>query len=179
MFLVRLGGKDNGRSPGTEAFADPAVGLQDLEVRHDDLALVRPVVRFLTADRRGSTGVNSEFKIQDWVLDTSRVETVPMGFDDGGDGSTRSRVDIGADHKILGELGEVTVTVPKVDVGANIDKRRRRVANSATILLEFEDSVVNVIAVVQWNVTVDWLGSPYLGRDFDDKSGCGWVEGRD
>ena len=146
---------------------------------HNDLALVRTIVGLLAADWRGSTCVDSEFKIQDGILDAGRVEAIPMGFDDAGDSSASGRVDVGADDKILGELSEITITVPEMNVVANVDKRRSRMADSFTVLLELENGIIDVVAVVQWNVTVNRLGTPNLGRNFNDESGCGRAEGRE
>ena len=63
MFLMRLGGEDDRRAPRAEAFPDPAVGFEDFDVGHDDLAFVRSVVRLLAADRGRGASVDSEFEI--------------------------------------------------------------------------------------------------------------------
>jgi hypothetical protein len=62
------------------------------------------------------------------------------------------------------------VTVPKVDVGADIDKRFRGVADSFAVLFELEDTVINVITVVHGKVAVHRFGTPNLGGHVYDKS---------
>jgi hypothetical protein len=52
VFLMRLGGEDDGRTPRSEAFPHPAIGFQNLELGHDNFAFMRSAVRLLAADRR-------------------------------------------------------------------------------------------------------------------------------
>jgi hypothetical protein len=52
VFLVRLGGENDGRTPRSEAFPYPAIGFQNLELGHNNFAFMRSVVRLLAADRR-------------------------------------------------------------------------------------------------------------------------------
>jgi hypothetical protein len=44
------------------------------------------------------------------------------------------------------------------------------VADGISELLKFEDAVVDVVAIVHRNITVDGLGPPNFGRYFDNKS---------
>jgi hypothetical protein len=57
-----------------------------------------------------------------------------------------------------------------MNIGANIDERFGRVADGISELLKFEDAVVDVVAIVHRNITVDGLGPPNFGRYFDNKS---------
>jgi hypothetical protein len=91
-------------------------------------------------------------------------------LDDSDDVSTDSRGNVGADDEILLEFRKIALSVPKVNIGANINERFGRVADGITELLKFEDAVVDVVAVIHRNITVDGLGSPNFGRDFDHKS---------
>ncbi len=78
VFLMRLSSKDNGGTPRSETLSDPTVGLQNLELGHNNFAFVRSVMRLLAADRRGSASIDSEFKVEDGKLDTSAIKTVPV-----------------------------------------------------------------------------------------------------
>jgi hypothetical protein len=104
MFLVGLSSEDDGGAPGAKASADPAISLQDFDVRHDDLAFVGPIMGLLAADRRRGTGIDGKFEIQDRKLDTGAVEAIPMGFNDVDDGLAGFRSNVEADNKILVEL---------------------------------------------------------------------------
>jgi hypothetical protein len=54
-----------------------------------------------------------------------------------------------------------------MNIGANIDERFGRVADGIAELLKFEDAVVDVVAAVHRNITVDEIGPPNFGRCFD------------
>ena len=56
-----------------------------------------------------------------------------------------------------------------MNVGAVKNERLGRVAEGLAILFEFEDIVVNIIAVIEGHVAVDRLGSPDLGWYVNDK----------
>jgi hypothetical protein len=91
-------------------------------------------------------------------------------LDDSDDRSTDSRRNVGADDEVLLEFWEIALAVPKMNIGANIDEGFGRVADGITELLKFEDAVVDVVAVVHRNITVDGLGPPNFGRYFDHES---------
>ena len=135
----------------------------------NDNTFVGPVVWFPAADRGGGTGIEGEFEVQDGFLDASRVEAVPMGLNDGSNGGTSGRVGVGADDKVLDELGIVAGMVPEMDIGTDVFERCRRMADSVAILLEQEDVFVDVVAVIDWDVTIDRFGSPDLGWNVDLK----------
>jgi hypothetical protein len=143
---------------------------------------MRSVVRFLAADGGGSAGVNRKFKVQNWELDASAVEAIPIGRDDVDDAVTDFWSYVEADDEVLGEFREVTFLFPDMYVGADIDERFWRVANSFPILLEFEYALVDVVAIVHRNVFVNRLWAPDFRRDFDYQSssirGDGWRGGR-
>ena len=86
---------------------------------------------------------------------------------------------IGANDEVLGEFREVPVIVPKVDIGACVNERGRGVADCFPVLLKLKDAVVNVVAVVHWDVAVRRLGAPHLAWDVDYKSwDSRWGAGR-
>ena len=105
-------------------------------------------MRFLAADWGGSAGVNRKFKVQNWELDASAVEAIPIGRDDVDDAVTDFWGYVEANDEVLGEFREVTFLFPDMYIGANIDERFGRVANSFPMLLEFEDALVDVVAIV-------------------------------
>ena len=117
VLLMRLGSENNSGAPSTITFADPTIGLEDFEVLHDNVAFMRPVAWFLAANGRRATSVDGEFEVEDGFLHTSFVKAVPVALDDGNDRSFDDRVGIGADYKILLELGKITVTIPTENIG--------------------------------------------------------------
>jgi hypothetical protein len=60
-----------------------------------------------------------------------------------------------------------------MDVGAKIDKGNCRSADSFTVLFEKEDTVVDVIAVIQRYITINRFRSPNLRWDIDGKGVSG------
>ena len=134
---------------------------------HDDLAFVRSVVRLLAADGRRGAGIDSKFKVQDGVFDSCAVEAVPMRFDDVNDGGAGLGGNVEADDEVLGEFGEVSFSVPDMDVSADVGKGLRWMAEGLAELLEFENTVVEVVAVVHWDIPVDWFRAPDFGWDVD------------
>jgi hypothetical protein len=112
MFLMRFGGKDDGRTPRAITFSDPTVAEEDIDMLHDNLAFVGTVVGFLAACRRRPTSVDGKFEMEDGKLDTSRIEAVPMRLDDTDNGGADSGVDGRPNNKALGEFGDITIVVP-------------------------------------------------------------------
>jgi hypothetical protein len=140
-----------------------------LDVRHNDFAFMGPIMGFFAADSRGSAGINGEFKVEDRVLDTSGVETVPMGLDDVDDGGTNGGIDVGRDVEIFGEFREIACAIPEVDVSASVFERFGGVANGFAVLREEEDAVIDVVGVVHVDVAVDGFGAPDLRGNVDHK----------
>ena len=174
VFLVRFGGKDNGRAPRPETFPDPAVGFEDVNVGHDDLTLVRSVVGFLAADRRRGASVDSKFEIENRKLDACAVEAVPVRLNDVDDSGADLGSNIEANDEVLGKFWKVSFTIPQVDVGADVGKRFRWVAEGSAELFELEDALVKVVAVIHGDIAVDRFGAPYLGWNIDDKGTSKW-----
>ena len=142
---------------------------------HDNVAFMRPVAWFLAANRRRATSVDGKFKVEDGFLHTSFVKAVPVALDDGNDRSFDDRIGIGADYKILLELGKVMVTIPTLNISfvAADGKGLRWVTKSFTVLLELENIVIDIVAVVKWNVLIDGFGAPNLGWNVDNKVASG------
>lgn len=128
----------------------------------------------LTADRWRSTGVNSKFEVKNRELDAGTVETIPMGFNDVDNGGAGGKINIKTDDKVLVKFRLVARALPLVNVGANVDEGFRRVADGAAELLKLENTLIDVVTVVHRNVTVNGLGTPNLGWDFDDKDLSRW-----
>jgi hypothetical protein len=146
-------------------------------VGHDDLALMRAIPRLLAADRRRSTSIDGEFKIQNGKLDASAIKAVPVRFNDINNGSANCRVDVGTNIEVLGKFGKVTLTIPEMNIGTDVGEGLRWMANGFAILFKLEDALVDIVTVVDRNVTVDRLGAPYLGRDVNGE-GTGSRAGR-
>lgn len=134
---------------------------------HDDLAFVRSVVGFLTTDRWRSAGINCEFEIEDRKLDTGTIEAVPVRLDDVDNGSADVGSDIETDAEIFLEFRKVALTVPYMNISADVEEGCGGMANGFTKLLELEDTLVNVIAVIHCDIAVDRLRTPYFGWNID------------
>ena len=63
----------------------------------------------------------------------------------------------------------VTRRVPKVNVGAFVQVGNKGASKGATIALKQENTLIQVIAIVDGNKSVDRLGAPDLGWNVDDK----------
>jgi hypothetical protein len=173
VFLMGFGGKDDGRTPRPITFADPTVAKENVDVLHDDLAFVGPVVWFLAACRRRAASVDGELKMEDGKLDAGGVEAVPMRLDDRDDGSADSGVDGRPDNKTLGEFSDIAVVVPQVEVGARVGKWCRRMADSTTVLFKNEHALVDVVTVIHGDALIVRLGAPKFGRDSNDERAGG------
>ena len=169
MLLMRLGGEDNRGSPGSKTWTDPTIGLEDFEMFHDYFAFVRSATRFLTTDGRRSAGVDGKFETQNRFLDAGAMKAVPMGLDNVDNGGADFWVDVEADDEVLGKFRQIALTIPEMDIGADVNEGFRRVADGLPALLKFKDRVVDVVGVVHRDVAVNRLGSPKLGRHFDCK----------
>jgi hypothetical protein len=115
---MRLGSKDDGRSPRPFARADPIVMAERINLFEHDLALVDAVAGLTTADWRGGAGVDVELEAEDRAADTFIVKAIPVflnGFNKGGMQLGR---EILGDGDVLVELFLIAKGVPKVDIGA-------------------------------------------------------------
>jgi hypothetical protein len=81
--------------------------------------------------------------------------------------------DVRADDTVLLEFRKVAGAVPNMDVGAGIEEGFRRMTNDSTKLFEFKDTVVNIVAIIERDVTINRFRTPYFGWNFDDKSRSG------
>jgi hypothetical protein len=90
-------------------------------------------------------------------------------LDDVDDSLTGCWGHVKANDKVLFKFRKIASTVPKVNVGANIGEGFGRMTNGGTELFEFEDAVVNIVAIIHGNITINRLGTPYFRRYFDDK----------
>ena len=85
LFLMGFGSEDDGGTPGFITWSNPAtvVGEKDLNLCHDDLALVRPIARLPAAHWRQTASINtSEFEMKDGFHDTGRVKIIQMRLND-------------------------------------------------------------------------------------------------
>jgi hypothetical protein len=87
QHLVRFGCKNDSRTPRAITLSDPPVGFQDLEVFHNNLALVRPITWLLAADGRGAASIDRKFKMKNRLLHAGFVEAIPVIFDNADNGS--------------------------------------------------------------------------------------------
>jgi hypothetical protein len=113
-----LRSEDDEGAPRAVTLADPTVGEERVLLLKDDLGFVGPITRLATADRLGTTSVNSEFETEDSLADASLVKDIPIFLDHRFDVATSCEIDMGANANMLGKFRSVASTVPEVDVGA-------------------------------------------------------------
>jgi hypothetical protein len=169
MFLMRFCGEDNRRASRSITFANPIVVEKNLHMTHNYFAFVRSIMIFFTANGSGTTGVNSKLKIKDRKFDTCRIEAIPMRLDEISDGRSHRWGDVGPYIETLGKLSKVASTVPQMDVGTRVRKRLGGPTNGFAVALEYKYTLVDVVAIVHWDVSINWLGSPKLGWHVDNK----------
>jgi hypothetical protein len=132
------------------------------------------ISRLLAADRRRGAGFNGKFEVKDGKLDAGTIEAIPMRLDDVYDSFTNLWGNIDTDNEVFVELRQVTLTLPEMDVGADIDKRFGRVADGLAKLFKFKDALIDVIAIIHWNIAVNGLGAPDLRRNLDHQGVSEW-----
>ena len=176
VFLVRLRCKDNERTPRAVALPDPAIGEENLLLLQYDFRFVWSITGFAAADRLGAARVDGIFEAKDSFADVGFVEDVPIIMYQHLNFSTRRHSDMGADADMLLELELVPGTVPEVDVGAQRGDGSWNMSTRVAILGEHKEVVVDVVTVVEWNVTIGRLRAPDFGRYIDherlQQSGC-------
>ena len=176
VFLVRLRRKDNERTPWPVAFPDPAISEENLLLFKNYLRLVRSVTGLATADGLRAARVNGELEAKDSFADAGFVEDVPILLYHHFNFTARCQSNMGADADMLLELGLVPGTVPEVDVSARGGDGSWNTANRIAILGEDKKVVVDVVPIVERNVTIGRLRAPDFGRDIDHErvrqSGC-------
>jgi hypothetical protein len=106
-------------------------------------------------------------------FDTAAIETIPVAFNDIDNSIGNERLSVKADDKVLGEFRQVALRFPDMDVGMDANEGLGCMAEGSTKLLEFEHTLINVVAMVHATAKIDRLGAPNLGRDFDHES-AGW-----
>jgi hypothetical protein len=180
VLLMRFGSEHNSGSPSAITFADPTIGLENFEMLHDNFAFMRPIAGLPARNGGKSTSVDGEFEVEDSFLDTSFVKAIPIALDDADDRSFDNRIGVGANYKMILELGEATVSIPMMNIGllAADGERLSWMTEWFTILLEFENIVINVVAVVKWNVLIDRFGAPNLGWNVDNEVASCWSKRR-
>jgi hypothetical protein len=114
---------------------------------------------------------------------TSRVEAVPVLVDKGYNGGAGGWVSGGANLKILFEFGGITSGVPMMNIRriSILDKGRWGFAHGVAVLLKKEDGVINIIAIIQGDISISRLRAPNFGRNLNNKymANSSWrVEGR-
>jgi hypothetical protein len=107
--------------------------------------------------------------MQDGLAYAFRIKAIPMRLDDIHDGCSNGRGSVGVNNEVFLEFGLVTVGVPKMDIGALVQVGDRGAAEGAAVAFKQENALIQVVAIVDGNVSVNRLGPPNLGWDVDDK----------
>jgi hypothetical protein len=145
---------------------------------HNNLGFVRPIMRLAAADGGRAAGVDAKLVMQNGVAHTSRVKTVPERLDDVNNGGANGRVSDGRNNKMLLELSSVTGRVPGMNVSAGVREWNGGLADGPTIFLKKANGGVEVVAVVQGNITVSGLRARKFTGNGDDESGVSEMEGQ-
>jgi hypothetical protein len=112
--------------------------------------------------RVGIRGVDGEFKSEDRDTNASFVEHIPVFLDHHLNLSTSFEVNGSAKPKVLPELWVVAICIPKVYISASRGKSHGFPSNRIAILGQYEDVVVNVVAVIKRHILVFWFWPPNL-----------------
>jgi hypothetical protein len=129
-------------------------------------------MRLLATDRRRIASVDGKFEVKDGKFDASAIETVPVRLDDIDNSLAGGWRNVGTKNEIFVKFGEVTSTIPNMDVSADVDKRFRWMANGGAKLFKFKNAIVDIVAIIHGDITVDGLGAPDFGRYLNNESGC-------
>ena len=125
---------------------------------------MRSVTGLATADGLRAARVNGELEAKDSFADAGFVEDVPILLYHHFNFTARCQSNMGADADMLLELGLVPGTVPEVDVGAQGGDGSWNTANRIAILGEVKKVVVDVVPIVERDVTIGRLRAPDFGR---------------
>jgi hypothetical protein len=117
-------------------------------VLHNNLALVRSVMRFTATNWCRAACIDAKFEMKNWFPHTFGVKTIPVSVNDLNDGCSNSWGRLGADFEIFHKFDGIPVQVPKVDVGAWVRVRDRGLANALSIFFEQKDGVIQIVAIV-------------------------------
>jgi len=167
VFLMRLGSEDDKGTPRAITFADPAISRKDLLLFKDDPGFVGPIARLATANRLRAACVNGKFKPEDRFANTSFVEDIPIFLYHHFYFTTGGESNVSTDANVLVKFGCVSGAIPEVKVGASRGNSSRDAANRIAVLGEDEEIVVDVVAIIERDITISRLGSPDLGRNVD------------
>jgi hypothetical protein len=167
IFLMRLGSENHKGTPRAITFPNPTVGKEHLLLFENNFGFVGPITRFATADGLGTASIDSEFEPKDGFANAGFVEDVPVLLDHHFDATTNGEVDMVADADMLFKLGSISSGIPKVNIGASRLEGGRKTTDRIAILGEDEQIVVDIVAVIQRNISVGWFGPPDLGRNIN------------
>jgi hypothetical protein len=140
---------------------------------HDNLGLVRAVVRLGTTDWSRAPGINGKLEPQDRVPRTVLIETVPPILHHGADGRSNGGVNIIPDSKSLGKLRRVAIRLEVPKVSARDGKGRGGTAEGGAVLREHEQVIVELIRHGGGDIAGLWLGPPNLRWNVDHQGGSG------
>ena len=159
--MIRLRRRqDNKGAPRSIAFVDPAIGEKSLLLLQDDLGFVRAIARLAAIDGLRAIGANGKLKAEDSFAGACSVENIPVILEKHLDCAAGGQVNSRTNFQVLAEFGRVTGTVPEMDVGAGGLKSGWDATDRFPILGENQKIVVDVIAIIERNITVGWFRTP-------------------
>jgi len=176
VLLVRFGSQNDEGAPGATALANPVIAEQCVDMLHNDFGLVGPVMRFLTANRSGSAGVDSKFPADNTFPGAVLIKTIPVALDDGADFSIKGGVDRAVDTEASKELIHISGRVKETEIVVDRGGNRGRLMEGCAILREHEYVIIEFRGEVSWYVRAFRFGSPDFRRDVDHKVRTGGKE---
>ncbi len=103
---------------------------------------------------------NGKLKAEDSFAGACSVENIPVILEKHLDCAAGGQVNSRTNFQVLAEFGRVTGTVPEMDVGAGGLKSGWDATDRFPILGENQKIVVDIIAVIERDITVGWFRTP-------------------
>ena len=131
--MVKVGSKDDKRTPKAPPFSNPTVGKKNLLLLKDDLGFMRPATWLEATSGLGAPCVNGEFETPNGFAHASFAENIPAFlshcFDFAASGES-SNLDA------LVKLRRTAGAIPEVDVSASRGNGSRDATNRVAMLCE-------------------------------------------
>jgi hypothetical protein len=168
VLLVGLGGEDNKGAPGPITFPYPTVGEEYFLLFEYDGRFMGSVAWLFATDWLGAAGIDTKFEPEDGLANARFVEHIPIFLHQKLDFATRDKVNSGSEAKALFEFGGVTRSIAQVDISSAGFEKKRVAPNCLAVLGEYQQFIVDIVAIVKGDVTSCRFRSPYFQRNIDD-----------
>jgi hypothetical protein len=129
-------------------------------MRHNDGTLMGSIVGFPTAHWGRAAGIDAKLEAKNGVANALGIEAVPVAVNDGDDFGASGSGDVGADDEVLFEFSVIAGKIPVPDVGAGVLEIEGWLNHGFAVFFEKEDTIVQVIAILEWGVSVEGFRAP-------------------